>query len=102
MGKPIFRVSNRVRHISGCTATEHGLRLEILDLGSGGIVLYSKNKDTDQMHCYCTLPLFWHVRKLDFLMIRLMRSLAVCYFICILGTFSCLCLRTFTTQLSGV
>ena len=46
--------------------------------------LYSENKDIDQMHGYCTALLFWYVPKLDFLMIRLLRSLAVCYFICIL------------------
>ena len=32
-------VSNLVRHKPGCTATEDDKRLEILDLGSRGIVL---------------------------------------------------------------
>ena len=35
-----FRVSNQVRHKPGCTATDDGLRLAILDLGSRGIVLF--------------------------------------------------------------
>ena len=37
--KPVFRVSDQVRHKPGCTATEDGKRLEISDLGSRGIVL---------------------------------------------------------------
>ena len=37
--KPVFGVSDQVRHKPGCTATEDGLKLEILDLGSRGIVL---------------------------------------------------------------
>ena len=37
--KPVFRVSDQVRHKSGCTVTEDGWRLEILYLGSRGIVL---------------------------------------------------------------
>ena len=32
MRKPVFRVSDQVRHKPGCTATEDALRLEILDL----------------------------------------------------------------------
>ena len=36
--KPIFGVSDQVRHVPGCTATEDGKRLEILYLGSRGIV----------------------------------------------------------------
>ena len=35
--KPVFRVSDQVRHKPGCTATEDGWRLEISDLGSRGI-----------------------------------------------------------------
>ena len=37
--KPVFRVSDLVRHKPGCTATEDGYRLEISDLGRRGIVL---------------------------------------------------------------
>ena len=38
MRKPLFGVSDQVRHKAGCTATEDGWRLEVSDLGSGGIV----------------------------------------------------------------
>ena len=31
MRKPVLRVSDQVRHKPGCTTTEDGLRLEILD-----------------------------------------------------------------------
>ena len=34
--KPVFMVSNLVRHKLGCTVTEYGKRLEIADLGSRG------------------------------------------------------------------
>ena len=37
--KPVFGVSDQVRHKPGCTAIEDGLRLEISDLGRRGIVL---------------------------------------------------------------
>ena len=37
MRKPVFGVSDLVRHKPGCTATEDGLRLEISDLESRGI-----------------------------------------------------------------
>ena len=39
--KPVFRVSDLVRHKPGCAVTEDGQRLEILYLGSRGIVLAS-------------------------------------------------------------
>ena len=39
MRKPVFVVSDHVQHKQGYTATEDGLRLEIKDLGSRGIVL---------------------------------------------------------------
>ena len=38
--KPVFGVSDQVRHKPGCTATKDGMRLEISDLGSRGIVLF--------------------------------------------------------------
>ena len=37
--KSVFGVSNQVQHKPGCTATEDGYRLEILDLGGRGMVL---------------------------------------------------------------
>ena len=44
MRKPVFEVSDHVRHKPGCATTEDGYMLEILDLGSRGIVLYLKQK----------------------------------------------------------
>ena len=37
--KPVFGVSDQVRHKLGCAVTEYGLRLEISYLESRGIVL---------------------------------------------------------------
>ena len=37
--KPVFGISDLVRHKPGCTATEDCKRLEISDLGSRGIIL---------------------------------------------------------------
>ena len=39
MRKPIFGVSDQVRHKLGCTVTEDGKMLEILDLENRRIVL---------------------------------------------------------------
>ena len=36
--KPVFGVTDQVRHKPGCTAIEYGYRLENSDLGSRGIV----------------------------------------------------------------
>ena len=36
--KLVFRVSDQVQHKAGCTTTEDGYRLEILDLGRRGMV----------------------------------------------------------------
>ena len=47
--KTSILVSDLVRHKPGCTVTEDGLRLEILDLESKGIVLSIKRK---QRRCY--------------------------------------------------
>ena len=53
MRKPVFGVSNQVRHKPGCTATQDGWMLEVSDLGSRGIVLScSENKDADQLRGY--------------------------------------------------
>ena len=40
--KPVFGISDQVRHKPGYTATEYGWRLEILDLKSRRIVLEKK------------------------------------------------------------
>ena len=37
--KPVFRVSDLIRHKPGCAVTEDGERLEISDLESRGIVV---------------------------------------------------------------
>ena len=37
--KPVFGVSDQVRHKPGCTTTEDGKRLEISDLDRRGILL---------------------------------------------------------------
>ena len=42
--KPVFGVSDQIRHKPDCTAAEDSQRLEILDLGSRGIVLSIKRK----------------------------------------------------------
>ena len=39
MTKPVFGVSDQVRHKSGCTITEDGQRLEISALGNTGNVV---------------------------------------------------------------
>ena len=39
MKKHVFGVSDQVRHKPGCMDTEHGERLDILDLGSRAIIL---------------------------------------------------------------
>ena len=61
MRKPVFGVTELDRHKPGCTQTGDGKRLEIMDLGSRGIVL-CKNKGADQLHGYA---------KTAFLMMRL-------------------------------
>ena len=43
--KPVFGVSDQVRHKPGCTATEYGWRHEISDLESRGIVLSKWRKE---------------------------------------------------------
>ena len=42
--KPVFRISDQVRHKFGCAATENSKRLKILDLESREIVLSMKRK----------------------------------------------------------
>ena len=58
MRKPVFRVFDKVLYKPGCTSTEDGKRLEILDLESRGIdYLCSKNKGADQLHSNCAADL---------------------------------------------
>ena len=52
MRKPVYGVSDQVRHKPGCTATDHGYKLEISDLESRGIVLCSENQGADQLRGY--------------------------------------------------
>ena len=64
MRKPVFGVSDQVRHKPGYTATEDCKRVEILDLGSRGIVLFgSENKCADQLSGYCEAYLRLCFRK---------------------------------------
>ena len=52
--KPVFGVSDQVRHKPGCTITEAGYRLQISDIGSRGD---SENKGADQLRSYCAADL---------------------------------------------
>ena len=53
--KPVIWFFDHVRHKSGYTTSEDGMRLEILDLGIRGIYhLQSEFKDTDQLGGNCT------------------------------------------------
>ena len=66
MRKPVFGVSDQVLDKPGCTTTEDGKRLEILDLRSRPC---SENKGADQLRgyreadlrlcfCICNKPVF--------------------------------------------
>ena len=60
MRKPVFGVSDQVQHKPGCTVTEDGWRMEVLDLESTRIELYyqcSKNKGADQLRSVCEVDL---------------------------------------------
>ena len=58
MRKPTIWVSDQVRHKPGCTVTEKGKMLEILDLKRRGIVLLcSENEGADQLRSYCEADL---------------------------------------------
>ena len=69
--KPVFGVSDQVRHKPGCTTTEDGWTLEIWDLGSERLYyLCSENKGADQLRGYRSADLrlcFSHMQKADFL-----------------------------------
>ena len=66
--KPVFWVSDHVRHRPGCTVTEDGQMLENLDLERKRIVSYpgSKNKDNDQLrgHREADLRLWFRICRL--------------------------------------
>ena len=50
--KPVFGVFDQVPHKPGCTITEDDKRLEISDLGKGGLFYpYRENKGADQLRC---------------------------------------------------
>ena len=57
MRKPVFGVSNQVRHKRGCTATEDGQRPETSDLDSRGIVLSVVRKTKALIICAVTTQL---------------------------------------------
>ena len=52
--KPIFGVSDQVRHRSTCTVLETGEKRKISDLRRREILVYlcSENKGADQLHSY--------------------------------------------------
>ena len=61
--KPVFWVSDQVRHKPGCTTTEDSKRLEISDLDRRGIVLPMQRKryrEADLRLCFriCKKPVF--------------------------------------------
>ena len=64
--KPVLRVSDQLRHKSGCTATEDGLSLEFLIKKVEGLYyLCSKNKAADHLCGYHTtdLRVCFHICK---------------------------------------
>ena len=71
--KPVFGISDQVRHKSDCTASEDGYRLENWDIGSRGIVLCSENKNADQLRSdsAADLRLCFAYEKAGFLTTRL-------------------------------
>ena len=79
-------VSYQVRHKLGCTTTEDGKWLEILDLESKGIVLClcSQNKGADWLCGYCAadLCLVFAYAKIRFSQItNIAQTLFVCVFL---------------------
>ena len=76
--KLVFGVSNQIRHKPGCTATEDGLRLEISELESRGIVLSKWRKQrrwsASLLPWSWSASLFSHMQKLGFLSSRLIYS----------------------------
>ena len=65
MRKPVFRVSDQVRHKPSCTTTEDRWRLEISDLDRRLYYPCSENKDADQLRGYreADLRLCFHICK---------------------------------------
>ena len=74
MRKPVFVVSDQVRHKLVCAATEDGHKLEMSDFRRRELCyLCSENKGADQLCCYCTayLQLCFRICKNPvFLMMR--------------------------------
>ena len=78
MRKPVFGVSDQLRHKPDCKATEDGWRLEISDLGNRGLYyLCSENKGADQLRG--SAPLFLNILKTGFLMTQLIFLLPFIY-----------------------
>ena len=72
--KPVFAVSDQVRHKLYCTATKDGQRLEISDIGSGGIVL-----SVYQLLHSLSASLFSQLQKKNsYLITRLISTLILC------------------------
>ena len=65
--KHVIGITVQVRHKLGCTTTEDDKRLEILDLGSRGIVQFmycSENKGADRVRDRAAdLRLYFHICK---------------------------------------
>ena len=74
-------VSDQVRHKPGCTATEYGERLEILDLESRGIALSMLRKQRRwsalRLPRSWSASLFSHMQKAGFLTMRLIYVLYI-------------------------
>ena len=74
MRKPVFQCFNQVQHKPGCTLTEDGQRLEILDLDRRGIVLDMKQNQrcwsAAHLLCSWSATLFLHMQKAGFLMMQ--------------------------------
>ena len=61
MRKPVFHVSDQVRHKPGCTTTEDGWRLEISELVSMGscTIRVAKTKARISFAAYCEADLIF-------------------------------------------
>ena len=83
MRNPVFRVSDQVRHKSGCTAAEDCYWLEILDLGRGTIYV-AKTKAL--ISCTVTAQLIcafvFTYAKIGFLMAQLISKRLFFVFLC--------------------
>ena len=83
MRKPVFRVSNQVRHKPGCTATEDGLRHEIFGFRKKRDCTICVVKTNALISCACVTAqlicvfLFAYARKK-----RFSHDAAIIYFLC--------------------